>query len=163
MKTPILTRRALRAIAAPFSHGSMSDRYVPCPFRHGGLEVHMPIALQHESDNIFRIGIRGTLRQSEMQDCQNQLVGEMQRLGTVRLLFVLDDFKGWAAQDNWNDLSFYVQHGDAIERIAIVGEERWRDHSLMFAAADLRKAPVGYFLRGALAQARAWLAEKPAT
>ena len=32
-----------------------------------------------------------------------------------------------------NDLTFYVKHGEAIERIAIVGDEKWRTESLMFA------------------------------
>jgi hypothetical protein len=161
-KTPTPDQpRSSRDRGLPFSHGESSTGTFLAHSGSGGSDVDMPITLQHEGDNIFRIGIQGMLRQSEMQQCQKQLVDEMHRLGTVRLLFVLDDFKGWAAQDNWNDLSFYVQHGDAIERIAIVGEERWRDHSLMFAAADLRKAPVEYFVRGALAQARAWLAENP--
>ena len=57
----------------------------------------------------------------------------------------------------WNDLAFYMKHGDAIERIAIVGPDRWRSHMLMFAGADLRKAPVQYFPVGTAAEARAWL------
>jgi hypothetical protein len=119
----------------------------------------MPIAVKHEGTNVFRLDVRGMLQHSEFQQCQAELVNEMQRLGTVRLLFVLDDFQGWAPQDNWNDLSFYIDHGDAIERIGIVGEERWRDHALMFAAADLRKGAVHYFVRSALPEARAWVAE----
>ena len=75
----------------------------------------------------------------------------------VRLLFVLDGFEGWEPHDDWRDLSFYVSHGDAIERIAIVGDERWRSESLMFASADLRKAPVEFFSPERLAGARDWL------
>ncbi len=54
-------------------------------------------------------------------------------------------------------MSFYISHGDDIERIAIAGPERWRSETMMFAAADLRKAPVEFFGEGALADARAWL------
>ena len=54
-------------------------------------------------------------------------------------------------------MTFYVKHGDSIERIAIVGDERWRGEALMFAAADLRRAPVEFFAESALAEARAWL------
>ncbi len=50
-----------------------------------------------------------------------------------------------------------MKHGDAIERIAIVGPSRWRDHMLMFAGAELRKAPVQYFPVGTDAEARTWL------
>ena len=51
-----------------------------------------------------------------------------------------------------------MSYGDAITRIAIVGDERWRSEMLMFAAADLRKAPVEFFSEGAITTARAWLA-----
>ena len=75
----------------------------------------------------------------------------------MRLLFVLADFEGWHPHDDWKDLTFYVTHGNQIERIAIVGDERWRSESLMFAGADLRTAPVEFFADDDLAGARAWL------
>jgi hypothetical protein len=113
--------------------------------------------LHHEHDNIFRVDLNGTLRSSDLTRCQEQLLAQITRLGSVRVLFVLDGFDGWDAQDNWRDLSFYVKHGDAIERIAIVGPERWHGLALMFAAADLRKAAVEYFPEDAAPAARAWL------
>lgn len=119
----------------------------------------MPIDLHHERDNIFRIELRGKLRQHEFEHCQEQVLYEVSRLGPVRLLFVLDGFEGWDGQDNWHDLSFFVRHGDAIERIAIVGEERWRDLALMFAAADLRRAPVEYFGAQDRVAADSWLSQ----
>ena len=117
----------------------------------------MPISMEHEGDNVFRLDIRGTLRLAEFETCQERLIAEMTRTGPIRLLFVLAGFEGWEPHAGWSDLSFYVKHGDRIERIAIVGPERWRSEALMFAAADLRKAPVEFFLEGAVAEARAWL------
>ena len=121
--------------------------------------ITMPIELQHERDNIFRIELTAKLRQVEFQRCQEQILHEVSRLGPVRLLFLLDGFEGWDSQDDWRDLSFFVRHGDSIARIAIVGDERWRDLALMFAAADLRKAPVEYFDERDLVKARSWLDE----
>ena len=66
------------------------------------------------------------LRKVDLDRCQDLLAAEIRRLGRVRLLFVLDSFEGWDPQDKWNDLTFYAKHGDAIERIAIVGHDRWR-------------------------------------
>ena len=117
----------------------------------------MPISIAHEGDNLFRLDIRGTLRLVEFETCQERLIAEMARTGPSRLLFVLKEFKGWEPDAGWSDLSFYVKHGDKIERIAIVGPERWRSEALMFAAADLRKAPVEFFAEGNVAEARAWL------
>jgi SpoIIAA-like len=117
----------------------------------------MPISMEHERDNVFRLDVRGILGQAELEESQKRLIAEMPRTGSVRLLFVLDGFEGWDPQARWNDLSFYVRHGDTIERIAIVGPERWRSETLMFAGADLRRAPVGFFVEGAVTEARAWL------
>ena len=101
--------------------------------------------MEHEGDNVFRLDIRGTLRLAEFETCQERLIAEMTRTGPIRLLFVLEGFEGWEP------------HGNQIERIAIVGPERWRSEAVMFAAADLRKAPVEFFLEGAVTEARAWL------
>ena len=117
----------------------------------------MSIQLHHEHDNLFRVDVSGALRRAELQLCERQIVEQAQGWGSVRLLFVLHDFEGWDVRDNWRDLSFYRDHGDAIERIAIVGDERWKDLALMFAVADLRKAPVEFFANDALADARGWL------
>ena len=117
----------------------------------------MSAELHHEHGNIFRVEIQGTLRKDDLKRCEEQLLREVVRSGPVRLLFVLDGFAGWNAKDNWGDLSFFVKHGDLIERIAIVGEERWRDDALVFAAADLRKAPVRYFRGDSAPEARRWL------
>lgn len=113
--------------------------------------------MEHEGGNVYRIEVRGILRRPDLDWCQGRLAGEIARAGPVRLLFLLQGFEGWEPDAGWNDLSFYVAHGDAIERIAIVGPERWRDLALMFAAADLRKAPVEFFGDAAAPEARAWL------
>lgn len=117
----------------------------------------MAISLEHEQGNVYRVDMSGVLKRPDLDWCQGRLAGEMGRVGPVRLLFVLDAFEGWDPEAKWNDLSFYIAHGDAIERIAIVGPERFRDVALMFAGADLRKAPVEFFGDGAEANARAWL------
>lgn len=119
----------------------------------------MSIRLEQESPSVYRIDISGTLRRSELEECEGQLAQDVQGGAKVRLLVVLERFEGWGTGDNWNDLSFYVKHGDAIERIAIVGDEKWRSEALMFAAADLRTAPVEFFPSGGISIARAWLRE----
>jgi hypothetical protein len=117
----------------------------------------MPIALQHEDGDVYRLEVSGVLRRQDLERCQSALLEHVRRSGGVRLLFVLQNFQGWDAGDDWRDLTFYVKHGDAIERIAIVGDERWRSESLMFAGADLRKAPVEFFAAHDITGARAWL------
>ena len=117
----------------------------------------MPIAMHNERDNVYCVEIRGLLRKGDLEQCQEQLAAEMGRVGPVRLLFLLTDFQGWEPSPDWNDLTFYVTHGGAIERIAIVGPDQWRSEMLMFAGADLRSAPVEFFPPGTAAEAREWL------
>jgi len=118
----------------------------------------MSITLRHERDNVFRLEVRGTLKKSDLEGYRDWIASEIERLGAVRLLWNLDGFEGWDPEDRY-DLSFYIKYGDAVERIAIVGEDRWRDLALMFANAGLRKGLVEYFPGGALAEARAWLSQ----
>jgi hypothetical protein len=117
----------------------------------------MPITMQHERDNMYRLDVSGVLTKRDFDRCQEALVEAMNRGGPVRLLFVLSAFEGWETTPAWGDLTFYVRHGDSIQRIAIVGDERWRDEAMMFASADLRRAPVEFFATTALADARTWL------
>jgi SpoIIAA-like len=116
----------------------------------------MPISLEHDGNNVFRLDVRGLLRQTEFEECQRRLTREMAGTGSARLLFVLDRFEGWDEQGRWDNLGYFVTHGDRIERIAIVGPERWRSETLMFAG--VRRAAVMFLVEGAIAEARAWLA-----
>ena len=117
----------------------------------------MSLVMHHECANVYRVEIHGTLHKADLERCEERLATEMDRIGSVRLLFVLTDFAGWEPRPDWNDMSFYEKRGNAIERIAIVGPPRWRNEALMFAGADLRSAPVAFFPVGALGDARAWL------
>jgi hypothetical protein len=117
----------------------------------------MSMSVQQEQNKVYRLDVRGVLQKHDFQRCQDVLVHEMARVGNIRLLFVLDAFDGWDQKDDWRDMAFYTKYGSSIDRIAIVGDERWRSETLMFAGADLRRAPVQFFADGLLDQARAWL------
>jgi hypothetical protein len=118
----------------------------------------MAIQLRSEDRDVYRVDIVGRLRGDEFAACQRELATAIGYGRTVRLLIVLQAFEGWDGAETWRDLSFFVKYGNAIDRIAIVGEDVWRGAALMFAGADLRKADVEYFEQHDLAAARAWLA-----
>ena len=121
----------------------------------------MPTSLSHEGGRIYRLDISGVLSKADLDRSEVELATEIGRVGAVKLLCVLDDFEGWDPGAGWNDLTFYVKHGGAIDRIAIVGPDRWRAEALMFAAAGLRRGPVQYFATEDPAGARAWLSSPP--
>jgi hypothetical protein len=117
----------------------------------------MPVSAEHEGDNVYRIEASGILLKSEMDAIQAATAQEIGRAGKVRLLLVLRNFAGWERGANWDDVKFYETSQENIERIAIVGEEKWRDQARMFVLADLRKSPVRYFLADEIDKARGWL------
>lgn len=119
----------------------------------------MPATIRSEGGNRYRVNVSGTLRKSEMEKVQATLVQEIARVGKVRLLFVLEQFKGWEKGTDWGDMRFYETYGESIERIAIVAEERWREDALMFALAGLRRAPTRFFPPAEIDRARAWLTQ----
>jgi hypothetical protein len=115
------------------------------------------VTLHHERANIYRLEILGQLGAAELAAIQRRAASEIRETGKIRLLVVLSDFAGWDASDP-HDLGFYIRHGDDIERIAIVGDPKWRDEALMFAGAELRKGPVEFFGTPDAARAADWLA-----
>jgi hypothetical protein len=125
--------------------------------RFQGIELIMPIALYHESGNTYRLEISGVLSREAFARAEDELKIELSHVGSARLLCVLTGFQGWETGGDWSNMAFYMRHGNAIERIAIVGDERWRDLTMMFASADLRRAPVQFFAGNSLAGARTWL------
>ncbi len=118
----------------------------------------MPATFERDTGNIFRMDISGRLTAADFALLQRSAVAEIERAGNIRLLVLLNGFDGWAPGGNWRDLGFYIRHANNIERIAIVGEERWRSESLMFVGADLRQSPVSFFAPADGEKAAAWLA-----
>ena len=117
-----------------------------------------PLAASLLHGNVYRVDVSGRLTEDEFRALQRAAAEEIRRGGRIRLLVVLENFEGWGNEAG-RDLGFYIRHGSDVERIAIVGEERWRSEALMFAGAGLRKAPVAYFRTRDALQAASWLAE----
>ena len=118
----------------------------------------MPATLQRDVGNICRLDITGRLTHADFAVLERAAAAEIERAGNLRLLVILTGFEGWAPGSNWRDLGFYIRYADNIERIAIVGEERWRSEALMFVGADLRRSPVSFFPLPEAGRAAEWLA-----
>jgi hypothetical protein len=117
----------------------------------------MPASVRHESDNLYRVHISGLLSKTELDNVQAVAAQEIKRLGRIKLLFILEQFQGWERGADWGDVTFFTMHDEDIEKIAIVGDEKWRDHALAFAGAGIRKAAVKFYPSSESAQAHAWL------
>jgi len=118
----------------------------------------MGSTIQQDKSGIWLVRVFGALRKEELDAVQAAGLKGMGPHEDARVLIMVeDDFCGWVGNEVWNDMTFFVQHGDRIEKIAIVGNPKWETRMLMFTGAGFRRAPVKYFTQEQLAEARAWL------
>ncbi|MCI0499885.1 MAG: STAS/SEC14 domain-containing protein [Planctomycetales bacterium] len=117
----------------------------------------MGITVQQESPDVGVMRITGLLKKSEMDAVQAAAAKDLQSGASVKMLIVLENFKGWERGSDWGDMNFYAEHGDKIAKIAIVGDPKHETDWLMFTGAGFRRAPVKYFPPDQLEQARQWL------
>lgn len=119
----------------------------------------MPFTIVDGTGPVISAKISGELDESEVGRLQAAAAGAIKRHGTVSALFMLENFKGWKQSGNWGDITFMTEHDKDIARIAVVGEEGWRDMIYAFLAKGFRAAQIEYFRPDELAQARAWLSK----
>jgi len=107
---------------------------------------------------VVTLRVSGRLTQGELAAVQAEAAGVIATAGRIRILVLAQDFAGWEKGGAWSDFSFQTAHDGDIERMAIVGDEQWRDLTLLFTSQGLRPFPIEYFTPLRLAEAKAWLA-----
>jgi hypothetical protein len=107
---------------------------------------------------IVTVEVTGRLTESELAAVQNRMAEIIREHGKVRILVLTIAFEGWQKSGEWNDFTFQNKNDRYIERMAIVGDEQWKDLALMFTAKGFRPFPIEYFAPGELAKAHTWLA-----
>jgi hypothetical protein len=118
----------------------------------------MGATIEQDKSGLWVMRVSGALRKEEMDAVQAAGLKGLGPNENARVLVMIeDDFRGWVGTEVWNDMTFFMQHGDRIEKIALVGNPKWEERMLMFTGAGLRRAPVKYFIPEQLAAARAWL------
>ena len=117
----------------------------------------MPFVIIDGSGPVLSAKISGELERSEVTQIQAAALQTIQRWEKIDALFILDNFQGWKRGDDWGDVTFMTEHGKQIGKIAVVGEERWRDMIYAFLARGFRDAEIEYFLPADLAKAQSWL------
>ena len=120
----------------------------------------MGASIQQDASGVWVLRISGALSKAEMDAVQAVGIESVGPGETARLLVLVeDDFLGWLGSEEWSDMSFLEEHGDQIEKIAIVCDPKWDEKMLMFTAAGLRRAPVRCFTRSRFSEACQWLGE----
>jgi hypothetical protein len=118
----------------------------------------MSVEIAEVVDAVVTVKVRDKLTQADLQAAQTAIAAIIREQGKIRMLVRAEQFAGWERGEEWNDFSFQAEHDDDIEKMAIVGDEKWKQLTLIFTAQGLRKFPIRYFSRPELEKARGWLA-----
>ncbi|MFD2518389.1 SpoIIAA family protein [Salinimicrobium flavum] len=76
--------------------------------------------------------------------------------GKIRWYFEMSDFDGWTLSALWRDLKFDIKNLENIERIAMVGEEKWQKH-LTELMKPFTTAKIEFFPLAERERARNWI------
>lgn len=117
----------------------------------------MAYAITEAADgHVIEIEIQGKLSKQAYEEFVPLTERRINQYGKVRMLVVMRDFHGWDAGALWEDLKFDIKHFSDIERLAIVGENRWQQGMTVFCR-PFTTAEIKYFPHDELEQARAWV------
>jgi hypothetical protein len=117
----------------------------------------MGITVQQEEGSLTVLRITGLLTKAEWDAA---MAAEARKWGPatrVKVLVVVEDFKGFEHGADWGDITFLVKHDHQIEKIAIAGDPKRESDALVFAGAGFRQGQVKFFPLNQLAKARSWL------
>ena len=127
-----------------------------------GLDPKAPsvsASLRKEENGIHTLRIGGTLNKATLDNVQSAARrGIAAGAKDLKVLLILQDFRGWKRGDDWGDLDFFGQHEADVAKIAVVGEDRWEEEALLFLGAGRRQGEVRFFPLHHEGKARAWLA-----
>ncbi len=105
---------------------------------------------------VLTITVSGTLTQPELLKSQSAAGNAIDNIGKVRILLVLENFKGTASDGDWGDFSFQMKYDPFIERIAIVSPTEWMDAALLFTGKGIRPIQIKHFTPNQMQLAEEW-------
>lgn len=108
------------------------------------------------SDDVIHVRITGEMQVADQRALQRLVSRAPDR--PMRVLVTLEEFRGWERSAAWNDdAGFLPRHGERIARMALVGDERWREEALLFVGKGFRDAQIAYFPEAERQRAEDWV------
>ena len=117
---------------------------------------------QPGESGIVQARITGVMTPADQQALEALAVKSIDGGGKVSVLVTLEAFEGWKKDPGWadDDLEFQLEYGNRIARMAIVGDQRWRDQALLFVGKGFRATEIEFFLPDSWDAANAWVQGK---
>ncbi len=109
--------------------------------------------------SVIHVRISGVMQiadQKMLESAAMEMIGKGKK---VRLVAIMENFKGWEKSEAWGDVGFMAEHGDDIVKMALVGDERWKDDAFMFVGKGLTSTRVEFFPPSSLKRAVEWVSK----
>jgi hypothetical protein len=106
--------------------------------------------------NLITVRVSGRLNQQDYEELIPAWERVIREHGSMRMLFIMENFSGWNPRAAWEDLRFSTNHARQVERVAMVGEKTWQEW-LTKIGAFLVRNPVKYFDSANLSEAERWV------
>jgi hypothetical protein len=117
----------------------------------------MSIEIIDVAGKLLQLKVRGMFKKADYDRIIQIAKEAIEREGKVHALVILEGFEGWERRGDWGDVSFMMEQGRHIEKMAIVGDEKWRDDAFAFTAKGFRATAIEFFTASRLSEARTWL------
>jgi hypothetical protein len=118
----------------------------------------MTIKLETEENNLVIIRASDVLMRDESDAAKHEIVSIIKQQGKINVLILIEEgFSNLEAFVSWDDDHHdeFIQQN--INRMAIVGDLRWRDDAILFFLGGLLPFTIEYFKFGQEELALAWL------
>ncbi|MCK5191024.1 MAG: STAS/SEC14 domain-containing protein [Methylococcales bacterium] len=117
----------------------------------------MSFELIKKMDQEIWLKISGQFSVEDYEKTQLLILSELELYHESRGLIILDNFTGWSKDQRWDEILFMQEHADQITKIAIVGDEKWKEEFYMFLGKSFRSTGIEFFPENQLEQATLWL------
>lgn len=117
----------------------------------------MALTIQKETENLLVLSVSGLFTKSDHDQWKEEAIKTIQASGNMKALILSPNFQGWAKSDAWEGVTFVGTFGEKIEKIAFVGDPKWRDEIFMFAGKGIRSTQIEFFETSNEVEARNWL------
>lgn len=117
------------------------------------------MALEFRTENDGRLLIvtaTGALTVEDYEAFQPEAQKLIEAFGRIRIAFDMCDFEGWEIGALWEDIKFDARNFNNIERVAMIGDQRWQEWMAAFCK-PFTGATVKYFDRLEMLNALDWV------
>ena len=121
-------------------------------------ETESSITWERDDSGVHVVRIRGLITDDTFKRLRDQAAKQLATVRSVKGLIFLERFEGWGKGREAGNLDLMLRYDAQMEKLAVVGDLKWREEFLMFLGAGYRHAKVRFFATEELQKARDWLA-----